>query len=260
MSKRTYVLPSVTALFFAVTSTASSALTPDPETGLIPVRLPTDLCAFENGLPSDLVRQITPRADFNQLLNHMFANCPTLALGLADFATAAIDTSEFFDEDDDDDDDNGGAIASADPTSPGDTDGGTEGTDGGDTDGSDDTADGQDKNLPDWKIAKKNGIPTWKWEKKVARWERQREEREAYQAEKKANKNASKDLPDWKQAKKEERWAQEAEERAQRKADKKASKMSESSRAALEETESDEEDQVEEEVEETEEEVVAEAR
>ncbi|NNF71658.1 MAG: hypothetical protein HKN02_05635, partial [Rhodobacteraceae bacterium] len=39
------------AVMLSAIATTSGALTPDPETGLIPVRVPTDLCAFEERLP-----------------------------------------------------------------------------------------------------------------------------------------------------------------------------------------------------------------
>lgn len=202
MTYRTYVLQSATAAFLTVSATASGALTPDPETGLIPVRLPTDLCAFEGGLPSDLIRQVTPRSDFDDLLLHMVENCPALALDLADFATAAI-AADAGDDDDNDDEEfvrRTGTTTVSDTAGEngGGTDGGTDGNGGGDG------ADNGDKNLPGWKIAKKNGL-AWKWEKKVARWEQQREERDAWRAQKKASKHSDendKDLPDWKIAKK----------------------------------------------------------
>ncbi|NNF71850.1 MAG: hypothetical protein HKN02_06625 [Rhodobacteraceae bacterium] len=83
-------------------ATTSGALTPDPETGLIPVRVPTDLCAFEERLPRDLVRQMLPRSDLSRLVDYMLRECPELALEFADVATATIGSTPFFSDDDDD--------------------------------------------------------------------------------------------------------------------------------------------------------------
>ncbi|MEL6800128.1 MAG: hypothetical protein AAFO80_09640 [Pseudomonadota bacterium] len=236
MSKRMYVLQSATAAFFAVSATASGALTPDPETGLIPVRLPTDLCAFENGLPSDLIRQITQRSDFDTMLVYMAENCPELALDLADFATAAISASAFDADDDDDDDDDDVVVRRTGNVTVEDTAGDTgtgedgddsgNGTGGGNGSDGGDTADAGEKDLPGWKLAKKNGL-LWKWQKKMARWEAQQAERDAWRAEKKANKYGNdKGLEDWKMAKKQARWEAQREADEQRQAEKKANKQS----------------------------------
>ncbi|MEL6645938.1 MAG: hypothetical protein AAFQ79_18550 [Pseudomonadota bacterium] len=277
MSRRTYVLPPVTAAFFAVSSTVAGAMSPDPETGLIPVSLPSDLCSFQSGLPTDLMRQLSEHSEFDRWFLYMSENCPTLALQMADFATAAISGGIVTrDSDDDvggptvgnvtvadtagDDDDDGAGVGDGTGTDGGDGTGG----DGGASDG-DDATETAEKNLPAWKVAKKNGIWKEKWDRKVARWEKQREDQDAWRAEKKANKNnpkglpdwklekkyggdddaetGGKDLPDWKQAKKEERWEAEQAAAAEAQAAKKEAKQDASDSGVESEVEEDVADQ-----------------
>jgi len=89
------------AVMLSAIATTSGALTPDPETGLIPVRVPTDLCAFEERLPRDLVRQMLPRSDLSRLVDYMLRECPELALEFADIATATVGSTTFGDDNDD---------------------------------------------------------------------------------------------------------------------------------------------------------------
>ena len=65
---------------------------------MLRVRLPHGLCEFDRPLPANLVDKLRTRRDFDRLLSYMLVNCPTLALPLADAATASIEGEE----DDDD--------------------------------------------------------------------------------------------------------------------------------------------------------------
>ncbi len=58
---------------------------------MLRVRLPHGLCEFDRPLPANLVDKLSTRRDFDRLLSYMLVNCPTLALPLADMATASID-------------------------------------------------------------------------------------------------------------------------------------------------------------------------
>lgn len=76
----------------AATSTSSDGEAAKNQTRIV-IRVASDLCEFDNELPSNLIKKLKRLDNYDRLVGYMLTNCPALALPLVDTPTASIVTS-----------------------------------------------------------------------------------------------------------------------------------------------------------------------